>query len=250
MSLPGHSGAPFANGLPTPPFMPYGPPSGLVPPGIPPPPLAPSAMSRGFGSPAFESFRSLGGSSIPPSAIGPPPKGLSNPPGSPISMFNSGPPGSSTGHLRRGSVQERSMTAANSFGVVQRPVAPIAPIARPQNSKDDEKLGSPKMKSSSSTPAPEPVLGSSALVADDDEPIIVQPRRAVAPVGWGTPQPDVMNSRPGWPASQNPPFGTPGRAPNGMWGPNPGPDPWQQGPFSHHPQFPPTFANSSPPGSS
>ncbi|GJJ09256.1 hypothetical protein Clacol_003478 [Clathrus columnatus] len=243
MSLPGHSGSPFTNG-PVPPFIPYG-----GPPGIPPPPLVSSNMPRGYGNSGFDSFRPLVTPSLPPSlpsAIGPLPKGLPNPPGSPIGMFSPGPPGSSTGHLRRGSVQERS--GSNSFGVVQRPIAPIAPIARPQNSKDDEKIGSPKMKSSSSTPAPEPVLGSSALVADDDEPIMVPPRRVVAPVGWGTPQLDPISSRPGWTANQNLSFATPGRAPNGMWGPNPGPDPWQHGPFPLHPQFPPAFANSPPPG--
>lgn len=268
--------------------MAYAPPGVLVPPPGIPTPSSRGSVGSAFGtSPAsaYESFRPL-------SAIGPPPKGLPNTPGSPISMFSSGPgsvPGgggssSTNHHLRRGSVQDRSMTMSmsNTYGAVQRPVAPLAPIARPQqNSKDDEKssslasgsgsgpgstaggmlISSPKMmmKSSSSTPAPssappEPVLGSSALVADDDEPIIVQPRRVIAPVGWGTPQPASAVAVAG---GQSLPFGTPTRTPNGLWGPGHGPsavDPWQQPgpPFSAHPPFPPpaAFTNSPPPGSS
>ena len=238
------SAAPFSNGPPAP-FMPYAPGTSMTP-GQNLPPLGPSALPRGYPvGPAggFEGFsRPLG----PPAAIGPP-KTL-NTPGSPIGMFSPAP-GPSSGHLRRGSLQDRS-TPASSFGAVQRP---IAPIARPHVSKDDDRpSGSPKLNSSSSTPAPEAVLGSSALVADDDEPILPQGRRVVAgAVGqaWGTPQAEPTSGRGGWAGSQSIPFATPGRAPNGMWSGSTAPDQWQGG-FSQHSPFGAAFAAPSPPDSS
>ena len=240
--------APFPNGPPGP-YMPYGPGNSIASgQSIPPPPLGPSALPRGYpvGPGGFDGFsRPIG----PPAAIAPPPKGLPNAPGSPINMFSPAP-GPSTGHLRRGSVQDRS-TPTSTFGAVQRP---IAPIARPHASKEDERpSGSPQLKSSSSTPAPETVLGSSALVADDDEPILPQGRRVVAgAVGqaWGTPQGEPSSARSGWTGNQSMPFTTPGRAPNGMWGGNTAPEQWQGG-FPQQSPFGTAFgAPSPPPGNS
>lgn len=239
------SAAPFPNGPAAPPFMSY---PGAPGQGMPPPSLGPSAMPRGYPvgpGAGFDGFpRPLG----PPAVIGPPQKGLPNPPGSPISMF-SPVPGPSTGHLRRGSVQDRP-NPTSSFGAVQRP---IAPIARPHASKEDDRpSSSPKLKSPSSTPAPEGVLGSSALVADDDEPILPQGRRVVAGAvgqGWGTPQAEPLSARGGWAANQNMPFATPGRAPNGMWGGGNTPEQWQSG-FPQHSPFGAFAASSPPPGSS
>ncbi|KAF8591734.1 hypothetical protein K439DRAFT_787537 [Ramaria rubella] len=243
---PRSAAPPFSNGPPAPSYMPYGS-GGSVPPGqgLPPPPLGPSALPRGYpvGPGSFDAFpRPLG----PPAAIGPPQKGLPNPPGSPIGMFSPAP-GPSTGHLRRGSVQDRT-TPTSSFGVVQRP---IAPIARPNTSKEDDRpASSPKLKSPSSTPAPETVLGSSALVPDDDEPILPPGRRVVVgAVGqiWGTPQ-EPISARGGWTGSQSVSFTTPGRAPNGMWsGSNP--EQWPGG-FPQHSPFAAFAVPSPPPGSS
>jgi len=252
-SMSPRSGAPFSNGPPAPQFMPYGPGGSMVPgQGLPPPPLGPSALPRGYPvapGAGFDGFsRPLG----PPAAIGPPQKGLPNPPGSPISMFSPAS-GSSSGHLRRGSVQDRT-SATSSFGAVQRPVAPIAPIARPNVAKEDDKpSSSPKLKSLSPAPATEGVLGSSALVADDDEPILPQGRRVATGAvgqGWGSPHPDPLSSRGGWGPNQNMPFTTPGRTPNGMWGGSNTPEQWQGGFPPHSPFGAPFAAPSTPPSSS
>lgn len=234
------------NGPLAPPFMTgaYGPPGGSMAPGMAPPALAPLAMPpRSYPVPTGPSYDNAFRH-----PIGPPSK--QNIPGSPIgTSFNPGP---STGPLRRASLAERPL-AGNSFGVVQRPPPPapigppstIAPIARPHAKEDEKSTNSPSLRSPSSTPNPEPVLGSSALVADDDEPIL--PRRP--PPGnvsqvWG--HADPLAARSGWPASQGVPFGAPNRAPNGMWGASAAPEQWQAG-FPPHSPFTNSFPNHSPP---
>ncbi|KIJ34966.1 hypothetical protein M422DRAFT_34884, partial [Sphaerobolus stellatus SS14] len=231
-------GPPFVNGPMAPPgFMPpFGLPGGPGAPGLPPQALGPSALPRyPIGASGFDPMRA---SMVPPS------KGLSNnPPGSPIGGSFNAAPGPSTIPLRRSSVAERG-PLGSSFGTISRPIAPIAPIARPHAPKE-EATDSPKSKSSDSPPNAEPVLGSSALQPDDDEPIMPQGRRVVAgSVGtWAT--------GPGWPTNQGVPFGAPGRSPNGippngLWGATPGSDPWQTG-FTPHSPFAAGFPTHSPP---
>lgn len=233
-------GPPFSNGPIVPPYMSYGLPGGSVTPGLPTPGIGPPRGYPVAPSTGYESFRPLA------PLIAPPSKGLSNPPGSPIgTMFNATPgAGPSTNHLRRGSAAERPATGG-SFGVVQRPPAPIAPIARPYAKEDEKSTNSPKLKSPRSTPGPsEPVLGSSALVADDDEPIMPPNRRVAAgAVGqvWGAPGTDT---RPNWPGGQGVSFGGPGRTSNGLWGT--APDQWQSG-FPPHTPFTSNFSTHSPP---
>lgn len=159
------------------PRIPFAPGSYVVPgppiPQGPLPPLAPSALPRTFGNGA--SFEPGFGRAMPPPApiapptpIAPPSRAVQNPLASPTQIIAASPSG-------------RLSTA--DPGPVARP---IAPIARPT-----EASGSGSTSPSRRSPSPKGVLGSAALMPDDDE-VIGAPggRRSAAPglagQGWGT----------------------------------------------------------------
>jgi hypothetical protein len=260
---------------------PYPPPPGYGPigsygnpsPQLGQPGLAPSALPRGFpgsipGSSNDFPFEQAMGFQKPvsavPSPIGPPPKGIPSPqipPASAPSMaalnlaFGNRPDGSpqSTGasHIRRPSAQEpmRSATVP-SFGAVQRP---IAPISRPSGFSSQASADSDENHASGSTsrrtPSPDlgPVLGSSALLGDDDELILPASGRRVgagATVGWGTEPSKGMTEPPptrgfgpavGWPVGMQA-FAPSRPQPNNLWA---APFPPQQTVYGLPSHFPP-----------
>lgn len=213
--------------------------------------LAPSALPRNFsagGSPFDPQFnRGIGiGGGLPPVApIGPPPKAkatMSTSPSAP-SMLSLAP-----GTGRRGSI------LTGDPGPVARPIAPIArPTVSSNNGGGGEGSsgpGSPNKRS----PSPKGVLGSSALVEDDDEVVISSNgRRGPAPIGIGIgigPGPiggGIGAVGQGWgPASprsavgeNRAPWGAPG-APPGFGSPRPLGPPPPIGSLNtqHHPQQP------------
>ncbi|KZT66786.1 hypothetical protein DAEQUDRAFT_440565 [Daedalea quercina L-15889] len=116
-----------------------------------------------------------------PAPIAPPNRAQGNPLASPT-------------HL----VPSTSRLPAADPGPITRPVAPIAPIARPSGDASGSGSTSPSRRS----PSPKGVLGSSALAADDDEVVQAPNRRTVAPGpvggGWGSPRSSLPDVRPPW----------------------------------------------------
>lgn len=162
--------------------------------------LASSSLPRGYGGPMMDypfdnglGFQKAGNGL--PNPIGPP-KGLPSPGPSQMasgSMGNPGFPGrpgdgipmtnGSPGHVRRGSAHEpigRNGSLTPGFGVVHRPMAPIGrpigSVSSTVNGDDDKNSsGSPSRRS----PSPTGVMGSAALINDDDEPILPASGRRV-----------------------------------------------------------------------
>jgi hypothetical protein len=173
---------------PRPPFSPtYGFPSVQQQQGPPPSNLAPSPLPRSFGPPQFEqpsfAVNSRGGLIVPAAPIGPPSRAavvqnttIISPPANII------PVGASS---RRASIPDP--------GPVARPLAPIArpSIDSSQQQQQPQASGSGSA-SPRRSPSPKGVLGSSALIADEDE-VIAQPGRRVVPgavgQGWGPASP-------------------------------------------------------------
>lgn len=155
----------------------------------------------------------------PPGPPGMPPPGMGS---MPQHMAPIGPP-------RRASMSVEASAPGPGPGLIGRPapITPIAPIARPNAAGDHSGGSSPNRRSPSPTRGRP--LGSSALVADDDE---VVPKNYAPPrsAGWGGP-PGVHPGPPGptgvpitvaTPAA----IGAPPRG--GGWGMAPG-EAWQPG---------------------
>ncbi|OBZ74306.1 Stress response protein nst1, partial [Grifola frondosa] len=173
------------------------------------PSTGPSALPRGFGNgPPFETGFSRG--LVPPAPIAPPSRALQNSLASPTTMLAPGP---------------SNRAPAADPGPITRP---IAPIARPTG----EASGSGSTSPSRRSPSPKGVLGSSALLADDDEVVRPTGRRAApgaagwgnssprnaVPAPWGAPAPPAP---PGFP-SRPPPIGTSlWTSPDQSWHPPP-----------------------------
>ncbi|KAL0573440.1 Stress response protein nst1 [Marasmius crinis-equi] len=257
----------------------------------PPNSLGPSAVPRNFGAPGAPggpvgnapspydpSFsRGLPGGA-PPAPIGPPPKSAGILPSSSSSALASGTTMLSPQQPRRMSVVD----PIGPPGPIGRPMASLAPIARPSVSgsgggNTGESSGGPSSGSGSPirrSPSPKGFLGSSALVADEDEVVTTGPtgRRATTGAIWGATatttspprsaigdRPPVWSSGPigaggggGFPGGGSiPPFG--GRGP---WGNThmqnvgiPGNPDWHQpnGAFFQSPFISPHPHNATPP---
>jgi hypothetical protein len=254
----------FVQGFVNPP-QPQGLSTGLVSPAI------PRAFPAAIDAPYDVSGLNIpkAGPSLPP-PIGPP-RGFAGPTNGsssalPSPIVTGGFPGRADslpavngvgGHVRRDSVHDgiaRSNSLHPTFGVVQRPIAPISrPIAPPsvtsQESDERTSSGPPSRRS----PSPPSFLGSKALINDDDELIMPTNGRRVG-VGvagsaiWGAPgelpkvaDPRGTNNAPSWGLPQSPsstlwasPFAQPNPsagAPSGL-------------PFGHFPH-PPQQSHSS-----
>ncbi|KAJ3476919.1 hypothetical protein NLI96_g10824 [Meripilus lineatus] len=160
-------------------FPQYGHPSPL-----PVPTLSPSVLPRGFGVPVapVDPQHTQVMPHQPPPPIAPPSKAVQNPLASPTQLA----PGS-----------RRSSAPAPDPGPITRPVP--APIARPAGDSTGSGSTSPSRRS----PSPKGVLGSSALLSDEDEVVFANSRRTVSAIGpsWGStasPRSAVTNERVPW----------------------------------------------------
>lgn len=198
--------SPLTPRMPFPPGPNYGFPPPPPPPGQgpsmaagPPSALAPSALPRSFGQhvasgPFDPSFigRSVG--TPAPAPIGPPSKQV---------LQGAHSHGSITSPLLPPGSARRASLGILDPGPVARP---IAPIARPEPSGP----GTTGSNSPRRSPSPKGVLGSSALIAEEDEVIAPPSRRGVGPItvgavgqGWGPASPRAA-------VGENRPWGPPG----------------------------------------
>lgn len=206
------------------------------------PSLGSSALPPGFrAGPPFEP--SFGRGLAPAAPIGPPPPkmGMSNPITSPIMAQSA-------------SVPTRRMSTAADPGPITRPIAPIARPTTTVNGDSTSASGSGSGGASPNRRSPSPkVLGSAALLADDDEVVSALGRRAapLAPLGqnWHSPCTSVAAGAGLWgPLPPTPVFSSsPRTAPGvngglnigGLWAQGSAPGPGMAPPSAGLPDWPP-----------